>query len=159
MGILNRRNQYKTAPNTYPRDLMYIYYGIKERYRRHPKYKDIEICKEWVGEYGASNFYEWALANGYKKGLSIDRIDNLKGYSTENCRWIPKTLQQKNREIVKSKGELHHIEVLPSGNFRVSTGSRKNRIRNVFTSRAEAIKYRDKKLREEEEYAWYPYKG
>lgn len=31
------------------------------------------------------------------------------------------------------------------------------RTRNIFASRAEAIKYRDKKLREEEEYAWYPY--
>ena len=157
MAIYQSKNQYLTPANKYPRDLMYIYYGIKERCKRHPKYKDVEICKEWVGEYGASNFYEWALANGYKKGLSIDRIDNLKGYSPENCHWIPRTLQQKNREIVKAKGELHHIEVLPSGNFRVSTGSRKNRIRNIFTSRTEAIKYRDKKLREEEEYAWHSY--
>lgn len=156
MGIF-KGNQFSTPANKYPKHLMQTFYGMRQRHKRHPLYKNIPICKEWSGEYGAINFYEWALSNGWEEGLSIDRIDNSLGYSPENCRWIPRTLQLKNRDIVKNKGELHHIEVLPSGNFRVTTGSRKNRIRNIFSSRAEAIKYRDKKLREEEEYAWYSY--
>lgn len=156
MGIF-KGNQFSTQANKYPKHLMQIFYGMRQRHKRHPLYKNIPICKEWSGEYGAANFYEWSLSNGWEEGLSIDRIDNSLGYSPENCRWIPRTLQLKNRDIVKNKGELHHIEVLPSGNFRVTTGSRKNRTRNIFASRAEAIKYRDKKLREEEEYAWHPY--
>lgn len=156
MGIF-KGNQFSTPANKYPKHLMQIFYGMRQRHKRHPLYKNIPICKEWSGEYGATNFYEWALSNGWEEGLSIDRIDNSLGYSPENCRWIPRTLQLKNRDVVKNKGELHHIEVLPSGNFRVTTGSRKNRIRNIFASRAEAIEYRDKRLREEEEYAWHSY--
>lgn len=158
MGIYRSKNQYKTPANKYPKRLMEALCHMRQRCKTHPHYKGISICQEWSGEYGATNFYEWALSNGWKEGLSIDRIDNSLGYSPENCRWIPRTLQLKNRDIVKDKGELHHIEVLPSGNFRVTTGSRKNRIRNIFTNRADAINYRDKKLREEEEYAWYSYK-
>jgi len=33
----------------------------------------------------------------WKKGLSIDRIDNNSGYSKENCRWTSKKVQAINR--------------------------------------------------------------
>ena len=157
MGIYHSKNQYLTPANKYPKKLMTTFNNMKQRCKRHPHYKNINICQEWSGDNGAINFYEWSLSNGYKEGLSIDRIDNSLGYSPENCRWIPRTLQLKNRDIVKNKGELHHIEILPSGKFRVTTSSRRGRVRNIFTTRAEAISYRDKKVREEEEYAWHSY--
>ena len=40
------------------------------------------------------NFYTWAMANGYRKDLSIDRINNNGDYEPNNCRWI--TLQEQN---------------------------------------------------------------
>lgn len=56
--------------------------------------KGIRICDEWQD---FEVFYEWALAHGYRQGLSIDRICNSRGYSPGNCRWIPKAEQSLHR--------------------------------------------------------------
>ncbi len=48
--------------------------------------KGITVCEEWLND--ASKFIHWALANGWEKGLSIDRIDPSKGYSPDNCQFI-----------------------------------------------------------------------
>lgn len=45
--------------------------------------RGIRVCKEWLDDFSA--FQKWALANGYKEGLTIDRKDNDKGYSPNNC--------------------------------------------------------------------------
>ena len=54
------------------------------------KYKNygargIKVCAEWINDFHA--FYEWAMANGYKKELSIDRINVNGDYEPGNCRW------------------------------------------------------------------------
>lgn len=43
----------------------------------------------WITDY--TSFRDWALVNGYEKGLEIDRRDNSKGYSPDNCQFITKT--------------------------------------------------------------------
>ena len=57
--------------------------------------RGITVCDEWKSDF--VSFYNWALANGYSEGLTIDRIDNDKGYFPDNCRWIPIGEQQSNK--------------------------------------------------------------
>ena len=57
--------------------------------------RGIGICNDWLKE--PNKFVEWSLASGYEIGLSIDRIDNNKGYSPDNCRWIMREKQSGNR--------------------------------------------------------------
>lgn len=68
--------------------------------------RGISVCEEWFNN--PQSFIEWALKNGYKEGLTIDRIDNEKDYCPENCRWISKGEQAKNRRMnycIEYKGE------------------------------------------------------
>ena len=79
-----------------------VWYGMMQRCynpqtRSYKWYggKGITVCDEWRNFKG---FKTWALTSGYKEGLSIERIDNGKGYSPNNCKWIPLSEQAKNRK-------------------------------------------------------------
>lgn len=78
--------------------LYHLYNAMKQRCYSpiNPSYKfysrkGITVCQEWLDDF--NSFREWALANGYdynknRKEQSLDRIDNNKGYSPDNCRFV-----------------------------------------------------------------------
>lgn len=78
-------------------------------------YKDygargITICDDWENSY--ESFRDWALDNGYQEKLSIDRIDNNKGYFPDNCRWVDAKTQANNRRsnrVYEIDGETHNL--------------------------------------------------
>lgn len=61
--------------------------------------RGIDICDKWK-EF--SSFKEWSLKNGYTEDLTIDRIDNNKGYNPFNCRWTTKNIQARNTRRIMS---------------------------------------------------------
>lgn len=68
----------------------YQYYGAK----------GISICEEWIDDYPA--FEAWALSHGYDDSAgaqecTLDRIDNSKDYSSDNCRWVDHKQQCNNQ--------------------------------------------------------------
>lgn len=91
-----------------------IYRHMKDRCYNPKNYeynkyggRGIVVCDEWINHErvktlgrvtkGWLAFKEWALSNGYKDNLSIDRINNDKGYSPDNCRWADAKTQSNNR--------------------------------------------------------------
>ena len=58
----------------------------------------LTLCEEWL-DFG--NFWRWAMSHGYRDDLTIDRIDNFKGYSPDNCRWATVSEQNKNRRMTE----------------------------------------------------------
>jgi hypothetical protein len=100
------------------RRLHKIFGLMKERcyspaHKSYPNYgiKGITICDEWLQN--SESFYQWALANGYSDGLSIDRINNDKGYSPDNCRWADKSIQSQNSKQAKlNENDIREIRRL-----------------------------------------------
>lgn len=79
-----------------------IYHGMKSRCYNpnNEKYKDyggrgITVCDEWKNDFQA--FYDWAMSNGYKENLTIDRINVDGNYEPSNCRWADNITQSYNK--------------------------------------------------------------
>lgn len=114
-----RPERVKPKKTEYDYRLRKTYQGMIQRCYNENRdgYRDyggrgIKICEEWYKNGGFWAFRDWALANGYREDLSIDRIDNNKGYSPDNCRWATAIEQANNkRDNVKIEidGESHSL--------------------------------------------------
>lgn len=98
-----------------------VWYHLKDRCNNpnNPRYssyggRGITLCKEW---YDPKAFIEWAYANGYKDDAeygetTVDRINNNKGYSPDNCRIADAIQQSNNRrtnKFITYNGETHTV--------------------------------------------------
>jgi hypothetical protein len=57
--------------------------------------RGIKVCDDWQGSF--NTFREWAIANGWERGFQIDRIDNDGDYSPNNCRFVTREENCRNR--------------------------------------------------------------
>lgn len=88
-----------------------IYRCTNPNSRVYSKYggRGITVCSEWLS---FTSFMDWSLRNGYAPRLTIERIDNDKGCSPDNCKWATYKEQENNKSsnhIVTYLGEAHTV--------------------------------------------------
>ena len=83
-----------------------IWHGMMERCYKssstqfhHYGMRGITVCEEW---HDVTNFYQWAVQNGYEDKLSIERKDVNGNYEPDNCIWIPRPEQALNRRTTRN---------------------------------------------------------
>jgi hypothetical protein len=102
----NKLRKCKCTPD-YKHPATNVWYYMKKRcYSKNPNHinnnyegRGIKMCIAWAKSSRA--FVKWAVSTGYKEGLTIERKDVNKGYSPENCCWIPLKDQAYNRRNTK----------------------------------------------------------
>lgn len=121
-----------------------IFNGIKDRcYNKNNKSykwygeKGVKVCKEWIDN--PKLFENWALSNGYKDDLTIDRIDENKDYCPENCRWVTNINNAKCKStasLIKVNEEVHSgrdwARILGVGPNLINTYIRKYGLENTI---------------------------
>lgn len=114
-----------------------VFEGMKQRCnnpknKNYEKYggRGIKICTEWLND--PKKFFDWAIKNGYKEGLSIDRIDVNGNYEPDNCRWTDSETQCLNQRIRKDNKTGYKGIYYSEGVYRVQI--RRNKKRYYFGS-------------------------
>lgn len=130
-SLIKRKSQYCNECRPSGRrneNLYHIYYGIKQRCNnpKNPRYKHyggkgIKMCDEWDSDYLV--FREWAFQQGYEnnKGMSIDRLDESKGYNPNNCEWVSLSENSRRGNLgkVKRRPSLEYIYAISPSNERI----------------------------------------
>lgn len=103
------------------------YKSLRGRYKAmkarcyNPNHKDyktygergITVCDEWKNNF--SNFYNWAISNGYKKELQLDRADNDGNYTPDNCQFISQ--RENSRKTTRTKFTMEDAYEIREGKF------------------------------------------
>lgn len=82
-------------------------------YQQYYGSRGIIVCPEWLNDFQA--FYDWAVSHGYSDELSIDRIDNEKGYSLITAGGQP---PKNNGTISGGKGRFPFVTLMAMGQLR-----------------------------------------
>jgi len=98
----NRRGEHFTDDEW---RLRRVWKAMRERCSRpgnddFPRYggRGIAVCDGWSR---FKPFLAWAKTAGYEQGLEIDRINNDGNYCPENCRFVTRAVNARNRSTVK----------------------------------------------------------
>lgn len=71
--------------------------------------RGITMHKEWKNDF--MTFYDWAIANGWKKGLTIDRTNNDGNYEPDNCRFVTNRQNSLNRRLLSKSNTSGYVGV------------------------------------------------
>jgi len=102
MWTQKQREKYAARADRENRKLNWVWNGMHRRINdpkrhNHESYKGKTVCPEWCGPEGLQRFKVWARANGWKPGLQIDRRDNNGNYTPDNCRFVTRSENMRNR--------------------------------------------------------------
>lgn len=131
--------------------LYVIWYHMKRRCYNsnstsYPWYgkRGIKVCDEWLDDFIA--FREWALKNGYRDNLEIDRINVNENYSPQNCKWTDRVNQVRNQRInKKNTSGVRGVKKRPNGKWEVGISAKGKRYYlGVYSTIEEAKKVRKK---------------
>ena len=154
-GCYNRQkiNEATTKHGLYGTRIYRIYYAIKQRcYNPNSdSYKDygargITVCDEWLES--IVNFNNWAINNGYNDRLEIDRKENDKGYSPDNCRWTDRFTQNQNTRRLRKTNNSGYRGISYNKNVKkyscnICVNNKKLRL-GYFENAIDGAKVRDK---------------
>ncbi len=112
--------------------------------------RGIGICEEWIDDF--KTFFNWAIENGWRKGLWMDRIENNDGYFPENIRFVDAGLSSRNQQLLQSNNTSGYAGVSYDKCRQLWKAEvRGNGVKyyfRLFKTAVEAAKARDKKVRE-----------
>lgn len=91
--MLSKHRLYQTWFNmvgrtSNPDHISFKYYG----------HVGVTVCDRWLN---VENFIE-DMYPSFIEGLTLDRIDNNKGYFPDNCRWASQSIQSRNTKKIRS---------------------------------------------------------
>lgn len=94
-----------TKHGQYGKPIYWVWAGMKKRCTSpsNPAFKDyggrgISFDPLWTH---FENFFDWAKSSGYKESLTLEREDTNGNYEPDNCKWIPRSLQNSNKRSNK----------------------------------------------------------
>lgn len=133
--------KYPRIYNIHKQMIYRCYKDDRENYERYGG-KGVKVCEEWLSSF--QSFLDWALVNGYKDGLTIDRIDYSKDYGPDNCKWSDYYEQAQNKGISKdNKTGITGVCFYQDGKYRAYIARNDNKKHlGVFNTLQEAAKAR-----------------
>lgn len=102
----------KKIRNTWIAMKQRCYYTKGEKYKTYGA-KGISVCKEWKNDF--KSFLLWSVNNGFKDGLTLDRIDNDGDYTPLNCRWTTSSIQARNTKKIRKNNKSGYRGVCKKG--------------------------------------------
>lgn len=85
--------------------------------------RGIRVCPSWLKDY--DRFRKWAMKNGYKEGVILDRENGNGNYSPQNCRFVTPKVSTRNTRVARTwhiKGMVFEAISDASKKLKVSVG-------------------------------------